>query len=80
MGIARVVESRSPELAVGSLVTAFPGWTGYSIDDAANASIIEPQSGLPETHFLGALGLLITCIDILAAFMTVSFIGCRDLS
>lgn len=57
MGIARVIESHSPDVAVGSLVTAFPGWTEYSIDDAANVSTIEPQSGLPETHFLGALGL-----------------------
>lgn len=57
MGIAQVVESRSSNVAVGSLVTAFPGWTEYSIDDAGNVSVIEPQAGLSVTHFLGALGL-----------------------
>lgn len=57
MGIAQVVESRSSDVPVGSLVTGLPGWSEYSVDDAKNVSIIEPQPGLPETHFLGALGL-----------------------
>lgn len=57
MGIARVVDSRSPELKVGTLVTGNPGWTQFSVDDAKNLDPITPQEGLPETHFLGALGL-----------------------
>ncbi|KAJ5728537.1 hypothetical protein N7493_004867 [Penicillium malachiteum] len=57
MGIARVVESRSPKVAVGSLVTGGPGWSEYSAQDAESVSVITPQPGLPETHFLGALGL-----------------------
>jgi NADPH-dependent curcumin reductase CurA len=57
MGIARVVESRSPDIIPGSLVTASPGWSEYSIDDATNVSVLNPQPGLPDTHFLGALGL-----------------------
>lgn len=57
MGIARIVDSRSPELKVGTLVTGFPGWSQYSVDEAKNVDPITPQEGLPETHFLGALGL-----------------------
>ncbi|KAI8271022.1 hypothetical protein K4K58_004023 [Colletotrichum sp. SAR11_239] len=57
MGIAEVVESRSSDVPVGSLVSGNPGWTEYSIDDAKNVAIIEPQHDLPITHFLGALGL-----------------------
>ncbi|KAJ5916579.1 hypothetical protein N7504_000594 [Penicillium tannophilum] len=57
MGIARVVESRSPDLAVGALVTGGPGWTEYSVHDSKNVSVLDPQPGLPDTHFLGALGL-----------------------
>ncbi|KAJ6011083.1 hypothetical protein N7451_002495 [Penicillium sp. IBT 35674x] len=57
MGIARVMESRSPDLAVGTLVTGGPGWTEYSVDEAKNVSVLDPQPGLPDTHFLGALGL-----------------------
>lgn len=57
MGIARVVESRNPNIKPGALVTGNPGWTEYSVDDGANVSAIDPHPGLPETHFLGALGL-----------------------
>ncbi|KAJ5808134.1 hypothetical protein N7474_009403 [Penicillium riverlandense] len=57
MGIAEVVDSRSPDVKTGSLVTGMPNWTEYSIDEAKNVDVIEPQAGLPVTHFLGALGL-----------------------
>ncbi|KAJ5692848.1 hypothetical protein N7462_002271 [Penicillium macrosclerotiorum] len=57
IGISQVVESRSEKLPIGSLVTGFPGWTEYSIDDANNVFPIESIPGLHETHFLGALGL-----------------------
>ncbi|EEU39708.1 uncharacterized protein NECHADRAFT_70580 [Fusarium vanettenii 77-13-4] len=57
LGIATVVESRSPDIPEGSLVIGSPGWTEYSIDDASNVSVIETQPGLPVTHFLGSLGL-----------------------
>lgn len=57
MGIARVVESRSPDLAVGALVTGGPGWTEYSVHDCKDVSLLVSQPGLPDTHFLGALGL-----------------------
>lgn len=57
MGISRVVESRSSSIPTGSLVTGLPGWAEYSIDDAKNVYPLDPQPGLPETHFLGALGL-----------------------
>ncbi|KAK5800487.1 hypothetical protein VI817_002699 [Penicillium citrinum] len=57
MGISRVVESRSSSIPTGSLVTGLPGWTEYSIDDAKNVYPLNPQPGLPETHFLGSLGL-----------------------
>lgn len=57
MGIARVVESRNPNVKSGALVTGNPGWTEYSIDNGANVSVIDPQPGLSDTHFLGALGL-----------------------
>jgi hypothetical protein len=57
MGIAEVVDSRSRDVKTGSLVTGMPNWTEYSIDEAKNFDVIEPQPGLPVTHFLGALGL-----------------------
>jgi NADPH-dependent curcumin reductase CurA len=57
MGIARVVESQNPNIKSGALVTGNPRWTEYSVDDGTNVSVIDPQPGLPETHFLGALGL-----------------------
>lgn len=57
MGIAKVVQSRSPDVPEGSLVTGNPGWTEYSVDDAKNVALIHTQDGLPVTHFLGALGL-----------------------
>ncbi|KAJ5643653.1 uncharacterized protein N7484_006160 [Penicillium longicatenatum] len=57
MGIARVVESRNPDIVTGSLVTGIPWWSEYSIDDATNVSVLNPQPGLLDTHFLGALGL-----------------------
>lgn len=57
MGIAEVVDSRSPDVKTGSLVTGMPNWTEYSIDEAKNVDVIDPQPGLPVTHFLGVLGL-----------------------
>ncbi|KAJ5918720.1 hypothetical protein N7454_009864 [Penicillium verhagenii] len=57
MGIARVVVSQSPDLVVGDLVSGFPGWTEYSVDEGKNLIRLKLQPGLPETHFLGALGL-----------------------
>ncbi|KAJ5096213.1 hypothetical protein NUU61_005569 [Penicillium alfredii] len=57
MGISQVVESRSPEVATGSLVLGIPGWTEYSVTEAQNVSVIDSLPELPITHFLGALGL-----------------------
>ena len=57
MGICRVLESRSPKIEVGALVTARPGWNEYAVDDAQNVFPLVATPGLSETHFLGALGL-----------------------
>ncbi|KAJ5092851.1 hypothetical protein N7456_008712 [Penicillium angulare] len=57
MGIFRVVDSRSAAVEVGSLVNAVSGWTEYTVINAKDVVKITPQAGLPETHFLGALGL-----------------------
>ena len=56
-GIARVVDSRDPNLKAGDLVSGSVGWTDYSVHNASAVSKVDTQPGLPETHFLGALGL-----------------------
>lgn len=57
LGLARVVESDTPDLPCGTLVLGRTGWSEYSVQDANGLTPIKPPDGLQETHFLGALGL-----------------------
>jgi NADPH-dependent curcumin reductase CurA len=58
LGIGEVVESRSDQLAVGTLLNGFVGWQELQVVDAAAAPLTplpDPLPG-PEPAFLGALG------------------------
>lgn len=54
-GVGEVIESRSADIAVGTMVSAPTGWQAYSVHDANAVSII------PEAHdpiaYLGPLGI-----------------------
>ena len=54
-GIAEVVESRAPSLAVGDLVEGMMGWSEYLVADAAGLVPVEPS--LPPTSMLSLLGI-----------------------
>ena len=54
--IGRVVDSGSPDFAVGDLALGMNGWEDYTLCPAAAASKIEDTMGLPLTHFLSILG------------------------
>lgn len=56
-GIGEVVESKSPELSKGALVTANTNWAEYGVFDAKACTPIQKLPGVEITHFLGALGL-----------------------
>lgn len=55
-GIGVVVESRSPDFAVGDIALGMNAWEDYTCCDAAVASKIEDTMGLPLTTFLSILG------------------------
>ena len=59
-GLAQIVDSQRPGLAVGDLVTGLTGWQEYALIDDANAAMLQPiPSGLPVPlpALLGALGV-----------------------
>jgi NADPH-dependent curcumin reductase CurA len=55
-GVGRVVESNSPDFAVGDLAIGMFGWEDYTLIEAAQASKIADTHGLPLTTFLSILG------------------------
>lgn len=54
--VGEVVESRSPERAVGDLVLHSAGWRDYAVLDAERAAPIGEPIGSP-SYYLGALGM-----------------------
>ncbi|MGD9763429.1 MAG: NADP-dependent oxidoreductase [Candidatus Binatia bacterium] len=60
IGLAQVVESKSPRYAVGDLVSGLTGWQDYVLINAGNANMLTPvPKGLdvPPQMLLGVLGL-----------------------
>jgi NADPH-dependent curcumin reductase CurA len=55
-GIGRVVQSNSPEFAVGDIALGMNAWEDYTLCAAAAASKIADTMGLPLTSFLSILG------------------------
>ncbi|HEY7486458.1 MAG TPA: NADP-dependent oxidoreductase [Streptosporangiaceae bacterium] len=55
--VGEVVESRSPDLAVGDLVLHRYGWREYAVDDAGRFRRVEPIQGLSSSVYLGVLGM-----------------------
>ena len=54
--IGRVVDSGSPDFAVGDLVLGMHAWEDYTLTTAEAAGKIEDTMGLPLTNFLSVLG------------------------
>lgn len=55
-GIGRVVQSNSPDFAVGDIALGMNAWEDYTLCAAAAATKIEDTMGLPLTTFLSILG------------------------
>jgi NADPH-dependent curcumin reductase CurA len=55
--IGAVIESRSPDLAVGGLVMHVFGWRDEAVLDAKQAQKLEPIPGLSPSAYLGVLGI-----------------------
>jgi NADPH-dependent curcumin reductase CurA len=55
-GIGRVVDSGSPDFAVGDLALGMNAWEDYTLCEAAAATRVEDTMGLPLTNFLSILG------------------------
>jgi hypothetical protein len=55
--VGRVIESESPELAVGDLVEHMFGWRDLAQGKASGFSKRQPIAGLPSSVYLGALGV-----------------------
>ena len=55
--VGRVIESRSPELAVGQLVQHFQGWRDIAQGDASRFTAREEVPGVASSAYLSALGL-----------------------
>jgi NADPH-dependent curcumin reductase CurA len=53
--IGRVVQSNSPDFAVGDIATGFNAWEDYSVCAAEAATKVDPM-GMPLTTFLSILG------------------------
>lgn len=53
--VGEVVESRNPEIPVGSTVVHFLGWREYAVLDAADATVVDTGLAPPEAY-LGVLG------------------------
>ncbi|MBB1259045.1 NADP-dependent oxidoreductase [Streptomyces alkaliterrae] len=54
--IGRVVESRSPQLPVGSLVFHRDGWRTHTVLTPGQARVLPRYDGVPVESFLGVLG------------------------
>ena len=55
--VGEVVESESPELAVGDLVLHEYGWRDYAVADASRFRKVDPPPGFGPSAFLGVLGM-----------------------
>ena len=55
--VGRVIESRSPDLAVGQLVQHFQGWRDVAQGDASRFTAREEVPGITPSVYLSALGL-----------------------
>jgi hypothetical protein len=55
--ISEVVESRSKNLLVGTLVSSMTGWQEYAIMSAEACLPLKPIDNLPPTHYSGIFGL-----------------------
>lgn len=55
-GIYKVIDSKAESRPKGSLVTAFSGWTQYSVAVAKGCTPIQEIPGISVTHWIGALG------------------------
>ena len=57
-GLGRVVASKSPNYEVGQLVNGFTGWQEYVVaSDSLPFTPLPDDLGVPESAFLGALGM-----------------------
>ena len=57
-GIARIVESNTPQYAVGDLVTGLTGWQDYALlDGSAMVQPVPAGLSVPPEVFLGVLGV-----------------------
>ncbi len=54
--VGSVIESRSPDLAEGDLVTHMLGWRDEAVLDAGQARKVDPAEGLSPSAYLGVLG------------------------
>jgi hypothetical protein len=55
--VGRVIESRSPEMPVGSLVLTDAGWRDVAVLDAAHVRRLPDLPGIPPSYHLGVLGM-----------------------
>jgi NADPH-dependent curcumin reductase CurA len=55
--VGRVVESRSEDVPVGSVVLHGQGWRDVAVLPAAHVSVVQPLEGLPLSLYLGVLGM-----------------------
>jgi NADPH-dependent curcumin reductase CurA len=55
--VGRVVDSRSPDVPVGSLVLADAGWRDIAVLDAAHVAVLPSVPGIPPSYYLGVLGM-----------------------
>lgn len=54
--IGRVVQSNSPEFAVGDVAMTMGGWESYTIAPAVALNKLDESLGIPLSYFLGVLG------------------------
>lgn len=54
--IGRVVESNSPDFAVGDVAMTMGGWETYTTAPAVMLNKLDESMGIPLSHFLGVLG------------------------
>ena len=55
--VGRVVDSRSPDVAVGALVLANAGWRDVAVLDAAHVQVLPDMPDIPPSYYLGVLGM-----------------------
>lgn len=55
--VGRVVESRSSDVPVGSLVLTEAGWRDVAVLDAAHVRVLPESPGIPPSYYLGVLGM-----------------------